>query len=162
MAHPFYHAQASVRKHGGRPEDYLPLHDWFDESKSHFADPRHRALRHHSEGIFMAERFFGITISNSDGKQIPVRVLGEQHVKEDLGRIPTVADWLRCLRLESWMNGRVTNLDEQGRALASKQRIRKGELADERRNEGRAGGGEGGMGEEMGAGSQGAQGEDAS
>lgn len=129
MAHPYYHAQASVRKFGGKPYDYLPLHNWFDESKAHFADPRHRALRHHSEGIFMAEKFFGVTISNSDGKQIPVRILGEQHVKEDLGRIPTAADWLQCIRLEPWMNGRVTNLDDQGRVLASRQRMRKGELA---------------------------------
>jgi hypothetical protein len=26
--------------------------------------------------------------------QVPVRYVGEQHVKEDLGRIPTAQDWL--------------------------------------------------------------------
>ena len=31
MAHPFHHAESSVRKHGGHMEDYLPIHQWFDE-----------------------------------------------------------------------------------------------------------------------------------
>jgi hypothetical protein len=53
MAHCYYHALSSVRKWGGRPDDYLPLHQWFDQSKAILADPRHRALRHHAEGIFM-------------------------------------------------------------------------------------------------------------
>jgi len=37
-------------------------------------------------------------------KQIPVRWIGEQHVQEDLGHIPTAADWLRRLSAEPWMN----------------------------------------------------------
>ncbi len=31
---------------------------------------------------------------------------GEQHVLEDLGRIPTVADWLGKIQPESWMLGK--------------------------------------------------------
>lgn len=103
MSHPFHHAQSSARKHGGVAEDYIPLHNWFDATKQHFADLRHRALRHHAEGIFECERVFGTTIVNSDGKHVPVRILGEQHVKEDLKRIPTVADWLRCMTVQAWM-----------------------------------------------------------
>jgi hypothetical protein len=52
MAHPYHHAVRSARLFGGKPEDYLAIHNWFDESKAHLADFRHRALRHHSEGIF--------------------------------------------------------------------------------------------------------------
>lgn len=104
MAHPIEHAQNSAKKFGGKPEDYLAIHGWF-ESKAFFADFRHRALRHHTEGIFLAERMFGVTIVNSDGKRIPVRYVGEQHVKEDLGRIPTVQDWLSQIRPERWMYG---------------------------------------------------------
>jgi hypothetical protein len=37
---------------------------------------------------------FGVAIVNSAGTQVPVRHVGEQHVKEDLGRIPTAQDWL--------------------------------------------------------------------
>jgi hypothetical protein len=113
MAHPYHHALSSVQKWGGEPEDYQKIHDWFDESKAHMADFRHRALRHHTEGIFMAERIFGVTIVNSAGRVVPVRYIGEQHVKEDLGRIPTVAEWLKNIKVEGWMLGRGKNLEKE-------------------------------------------------
>ena len=103
MAHPYHHALSSVRKWGGAVADYQSIHDWFDESKMIVADFRHRALRHHAEGIFMAERIFGTTITNADGRAIPVRWIGEQHVREDLGRIPSFADWVKAIRPEPWM-----------------------------------------------------------
>ncbi|RYX85303.1 hypothetical protein EON83_06830 [bacterium] len=103
MAHPFYHAERSVRLFGGTVEDYLPIHSWFDESKAHLSDLRHRALRHHSEGIFLCEKLFGVVIHNSDGKAVPVRAIGEQHVKDDLGWIPTVKDWLQHIEVQPWM-----------------------------------------------------------
>lgn len=112
MAHPLKHAESSARKWGGKPEDYLAIHQWFDESKAYLADFRHRAMRHHAEGIFMCERFFGVTITNSDGKQVPVRYIGEQHVKEDLGRIPSVCDWLSRIVPEKWMGGRKLEEDK--------------------------------------------------
>ena len=105
MAHPLKHAQRSAKRFGGKPEDYLPIHDWFDETKALLADFRHRALRHHAEGIFLCEKIFGVSITNSDGKEIPVRYIGEQHVKEDLGRIPTAQDWLIRIMPERWMYG---------------------------------------------------------
>lgn len=133
MAHPYHHAVSSAAKWGGIPEDYQLIHDWFDESKSHMADFRHRALRHHSEGIFMAERFFGVTITNSAGRVIPVRWIGEQHVQEDLGRIPTVADWLRNIAPAEWMMRSAKNLVKddaqtakpQGQAKRGKNRLQK-------------------------------------
>ena len=88
---------------GGLASDYQALHDWFDLPKAHFADFRHRALRHHSEGIFELERQFGHALIISIGRAVPTRLIGEQHVLEDLGRIPTLADWLRCIRPEPWM-----------------------------------------------------------
>ena len=103
MAHCYYHALSSVRKWGGTPEDYLPLHQWFDQSKAILADPRHRALRHHAEGIFMLEPLFGATIINADGRVVPVRLIGEQHVREDLGSIPSFADWARLIAPQAWM-----------------------------------------------------------
>lgn len=100
---PLYHAQSSVKKWGGCVEDYLEIHTWFDESKSHLADYRHRALRHHSEGIFMCEKIYGHYITNSNGRKVSVRDVGEQHVKEDLDCIPTVADWLSNINTQPWM-----------------------------------------------------------
>ena len=103
MSHPLHHAISSQRKHGGKIEDYLPIHNWFDETKAHFPDMRHRALRHHSEGIFWCEEKFGVYITNSDGKMVPVRTIGEQHIKEDIGWIPTIKDYLDNMNIVGWM-----------------------------------------------------------
>ena len=54
---------------------------------------------------------FGVAIVNSDGKQVPVRYVGEQHVREDLGRIPTAQDWLLQITPQRWMYGQ--RLDEE-------------------------------------------------
>lgn len=111
MAHPLHHAESSARKFGGAPSDYQAIHDWFDASKAHLAIFTHRALRHHTQGIFEAERVFGRSLTNEAGREIPVRWIGEQHVKEDCqGRIPSMADWLGRIQPESWMaNGRIDN-----------------------------------------------------
>ncbi len=106
MAHSYHHAVSSVRKWGGTPDDYIAVHTWLDSSKEIIADFRHRALRHHCEGIFLAERLFGVTITLSTGRIVPVRLIAEQHVLEDLGRIPSFADWVRAIRPEPWMGHR--------------------------------------------------------
>ena len=112
MAHPYHHALSSVKKWGGTVEDYIDLHSWFDASKSILADFRHRALRHHAEGIFLAETVFGKTLTLSSGRVIPTRWVGEQHVREDLGQIPSFADWARAIRPEPWM-GRTPKIDAE-------------------------------------------------
>ena len=105
MTHPIFHAESSVRRFGGKTEDYLPIHQWLDAGKEAFCDFRHRALRHHSLGVFEAERVFALAIRNSDGREVPVRYVVEQHIKEDCGGIvPSVSDWLSRIRPESWMS----------------------------------------------------------
>lgn len=103
MADVWHHSLSSVKRWGGEPEDYLPIHNWFDETKKHFADPRHRALRHHSEGIGLMISIFGPTVTISTGRKVPTRWVGEGHVLEDFGRIPTAADFLRHMTTEAWM-----------------------------------------------------------
>lgn len=114
MTHPIYHAESSARLFGGSPEDYMAVHRFLDSSKDHFADFRHRAVYHHSHGIFIAEQQLGEFIINSDGKKVPVRYISESHILEDLGKIPTLADWLSCINVEDWM-ARATPLKLGGR-----------------------------------------------
>lgn len=102
---PYLHAKNSVNKYGGKIEDYLPIHDFFDSSKATLADVRHRALLHSSFGIFLVEKVFGTTITNSDGKVVCVRDLGEDHVSEDLGFIPTPEHYLKNMQVQEWMAG---------------------------------------------------------
>lgn len=100
---PFHHSLSSIKKFGGHWMDYMPIHEWFDKSKAAFGDFRHRALRHHSEGIFEMEQHFGVTLTNRDNKEIPTRLIGEQHVIEDCGFIPSVKDWLSHIQPQDWM-----------------------------------------------------------
>jgi len=102
--HALHHARSSAKKFGGEPEEYLQFHAWFDESKNHLHDVRHRALRHHSLGIEQLVAKFGEVFVNSVGKTVPVQYIGEQHVTEDLGCIPTFADWMRGMQLQKWMS----------------------------------------------------------
>jgi Domain of unknown function (DUF6915) len=60
--------------------------------------------------MFMAETIFGSTITLSTGRVIPVRWIGEQHVREDFGFIPSFADWVKAIRPEPWM-GRAAKID---------------------------------------------------
>ena len=62
----------------------------------------------------MAEREFGVTITiSSTGWAVPVRLIGEQHVREDCGFIPTVADWLKNMNVEPWMQKVGKNLSRE-------------------------------------------------
>jgi hypothetical protein len=103
MSHPYHHALSSAKTYGGKWEDYIKIHNWFDETKSAFPDMRHRAMRHHAEGIFWCEQIFGVVVTNSDGKNVPVRFIGEQHIKEDIGFIPTIKDYLENMNTVGWM-----------------------------------------------------------
>lgn len=102
---PYVHAQSSAKKFGGRAEDYLDIHDLFDSSKAAYPDMRHRAIYHHSLGIFLVERVFGATRVNSDGAIVQVRDIGEQHVLEDMDRIPTLQDYLGGMPFYDWLGG---------------------------------------------------------
>lgn len=105
-----YHARASAKKWGGSWEDYMCIHQWIDASKESMGDIRHRALRHHSQGIFECERIFGKQLEISTGKKVPVREIAELHVVQDLGWIPTLSDWLREMPIKMWMSGQRTKI----------------------------------------------------
>lgn len=117
MSHPEVHSRNSARKFGGKPEDYIKIHEWFDDSKAHLADMRHRALKHHSAGIFECEKVFGSSFTNSDNKTVYTRYVGEQHVIEDLGFIPTLEDWFENMTLAEWMMARDKRVIKKGKEL---------------------------------------------
>ncbi len=102
---PHLHSRASVRKFGGQVADYQKIHDFIDSSKAHVADMRHRAILHSSFGIYIVEQVFGILLVNSDKKEVSTRDVAEEHILEDLGRIPSVQDYLENMTLETWMGG---------------------------------------------------------
>ncbi len=104
MSHPWFHSKSSSKKFGGIPEDYLEIHNFFDQTKAVLPDARHRIILHNSFGIFLCEQVFGVTIKReSDGKEVPTRLIGEQHVMEDFGFIPTVEKCLEKTEVQQWM-----------------------------------------------------------
>lgn len=105
---PYIHAQRSVLTWGGKPEDYLPVHDLLDLPKSAHADVRHRAILHNSLGPYICERVFGTNIKNSDGVLVSVRDIAERHIIDDMGRIPSVSDYLNDMPHYPWLAGRIS------------------------------------------------------
>ena len=101
--HPMHHAMYSTKMFGGVWEDCIKIHNWFDETKANFADVRHRAMRHHAEGIFWCEKVSCTAFQNSNGQDVPTRAIGEQHVKEDCGFIPSMQRWLLAMKIEPWI-----------------------------------------------------------
>jgi hypothetical protein len=99
IMHPIIHAKSSAKKFGGKWEDYIHIHEWFDQTKAWIPNTDHRVFLHHSEGIFLCEKFFGPSFENSDGKIVYTRYIGEQHVREDLyNHIPTSKEFFDTLR----------------------------------------------------------------
>jgi hypothetical protein len=102
---PWDHAKKSAHRFGGRPEDYILIHEFFDASKEHWADMRHRAILHNTFGIFLCEKVYGRTLVNTQGNTVHVRSVAEQHILDDLGFIPHVGKYLKHMALTDWMMG---------------------------------------------------------
>ena len=112
-----FHSESSARRFGGTPEDYVPIHKFFDQSKLYIADWRHRALLHNTFGVALAEQFFGDLFKRaSDGERVATRTIAEVHILEDMQAILTPGDFLREMPIRRWMNGRTL---EQRRAAQS-------------------------------------------
>ena len=123
MSKPYIHALSSVRRWGGKVEDYLPVHDLMDSSKAVTADVRHRALTHNSWFIsVIVEKIFGTVIINSDNKPISTRDIAEQHVSEDFGGrfIPSAHDYITLIEYEEWMTSGKGKPPESHRKLDRK------------------------------------------
>ena len=120
---PWIHSKISVKKFGGKPEDYIEIHNWFDQTKAHVPDARHRLILHNSFGVYLAEQQFGKIhqksdgtwvrlpiIINSDGKDVSVRDIAEQHVLDDLGTIPTLEECMSNVSMPEDISGKIKSL----------------------------------------------------
>jgi hypothetical protein len=105
MSKALIHARSSAKRWGGKAEDYIAIHEKMDATKSAHAEVTHRCVFHSAFGIYIIEDIFGRTITNSEGKEVFVRDVAEQHVLEDLGFIPSLSDWLKEMPSQPWMAG---------------------------------------------------------
>lgn len=127
MSKPFIHAKSSARRFGGKPDDYQAIHDFMDSSKGAIADNRHRALTHNSWFLSVViERVFGVTLTNSDGKEVSTREVAEQHVLEDFGLkfIPSAQDYLQEMEVKDWMQNGLGEPPSAARLYGRKRTFR--------------------------------------
>jgi hypothetical protein len=110
----WYHAVSASHKWGGVPEDYLPIENFIDSSKKTLGDYRHRAMYHHTLGVYLCEELFGTTITIQKNKktiQVPVRLIAERHIVEDLGFLPNPEHYLKHIPYDDdtsrWMSGSI-------------------------------------------------------
>jgi hypothetical protein len=83
----------------------MHIHEFIDHSKIAVADVRHRAMLHSAWGIYVVQQVYGTHFVNSDGKEVSVRDVAEEHIQQDLGFIPTMEDWLKEMPIQKWMSG---------------------------------------------------------
>jgi hypothetical protein len=100
----YFHAVSASHKWGGTPEHYIEVEEFIDSSKKIIGDARHRSIYHHTEGVWLCQRIFGRTLSIGE-KLVPVRLVAERHILEDLGRLPSPKDYIDGMLLKPWMSG---------------------------------------------------------
>lgn len=94
---PLQHARSSAKRYGGCWSDYIELHSFLDSSKAACAHFKHRFLLHHAEGIEIAVKIFGESLTNSENKTIETKLFLSEHLIEDVGKIVSVKDWAKGL-----------------------------------------------------------------
>lgn len=103
------HAVSAARKWGGDPHLYLPIEEFIDSSKKVIGDARHRSLYHHTFGVWLCQEIFGVCIEvpreHGGVKKVPVRLIAERHILEDLGWLPSPRDYIDGMSLKPWMTG---------------------------------------------------------
>ena len=104
------HAKSAARKWGGTPEQYIEIEEFIDSSKQVIGDSRHRSMYHHTTGVWLCQQIFGrvlrIPRTGSEGViEVPVRLIAERHVLEDLGWLPSPADYINGMPIKPWMSG---------------------------------------------------------
>jgi hypothetical protein len=108
----WYHAKSCANHWGGTPEDYLPIHEFIDSSKQAMGDYRHRAMYHHTLGVYLCQQIFGKTIKVQKKTKVidvPVRLIAERHIVEDLGYLPSPEHYFKHIPFNEkptlWMSG---------------------------------------------------------
>jgi hypothetical protein len=123
MANPLIHSKSSVKRWGGKVEDYLPIHEFIDSPKACMNNNTARLLTHNTWfAYFVIPKCFGYNINNSNGKSVDTIDIAMLHIAEDFRMkfVPTPQDYLKHLQVQPWMNNGVKELDnEEGKKIVN-------------------------------------------
>lgn len=122
MANPHIHSLSSVKRWGGKVEDYIQIHKLIDSPKPTMNNNTSRALTHNTWFAYeIIPLVFGYNITNSDGKSVDTVDIAMLHILEDFRMkfVPTPQDYLKHMELQAWMNNGVKELDNnEGKEIA--------------------------------------------
>ena len=108
------HSLSSVKRWGGKVEDYLAIHELIDSPKATMNNNSARVLTHNTWFAYtIVPKIFGYNIVNSAGKRVDVVDIAMLHIAEDFQMkfVPTPQDYLKHLEVQAWMNNGVKVLD---------------------------------------------------
>ena len=128
MANPEIHAKSSVKRWGGKIEDYIGIHELLDSPKETMNNNTSRMLTHNVWFCYkIIPKIFGYNITNSDGKSVETIDIAMLHVAEDFRMkfVPTVQDYLKHLQIQPWMNNGVKDIENQEATDLAKSIINK-------------------------------------
>ena len=114
MANPLIHSKSSVKRWGGKVEDYIKIHELLDSPKATMNNNTSRMLTHNTWFAYtIIPQIFGYNITNSDGRSVDSVDIAMLHIAEDFRMkfVPTPQDYLKHLQLQDWMNNGVKNID---------------------------------------------------
>ena len=106
MANPLIHSKSSVKRWGGKVEDYINIHILLDSPKECMNNNASRALTHNTWFAYhIIPKIFGYNIVNSDGRSVDVVDIAMLHIAEDFRMkfVPTPQDYLKHLQVQPWM-----------------------------------------------------------
>ena len=116
MANCLIHSKSSVKRWGGKVEDYLPIHELLDSPKTTMNNNTSRMLTHNIWFCYhIIPKIFGYNITNSDGRSVDTVDIAMLHCAEDfrMQGIPTVQDYLENMVVQPWMNNGAKPLPSQ-------------------------------------------------
>lgn len=114
MANPMIHSRSSVKRWGGKVEDYLPIHNLIDSPKATMNNNTSRFLTHNTWFCYtIIPQIFGYNIINSDGRSVDTVDIAMLHCLEDFRMkfVPTPQDFLKHMTVEAWMCNGVKLVD---------------------------------------------------
>lgn len=125
---PLIHSKSSVKRWGGKVENYLPIHQLLDSPKSCMNNNTARCLTHNTWFAYeIIPKIFGYNIINSDGKSVDTVDIAMLHISEDFKHkgIPTPQDYLENMVVQGWMNNGVKEIPSVEASKRSKELLEK-------------------------------------
>ena len=128
MANPMIHSISSVKRWGGKVEDYIGIHELLDSPKATMNNQSSRCLTHNTWFAFtIIPKIFGYNILNSDGKSINADDIALLHIAEDFRMkfVPTPQDYLKHLEVQPWMCNGVKDVENPEATSVAKELLEK-------------------------------------